>query len=432
VKLPISARLKRHIALPLLLVVILLVVVMLIQVRDTQQLATYTVKNWYGDASVLEDVVISGAVIDANHTTSFSWRENEVAVETNVYPYAQDEWRYLYSDGFYKRIGEYYYSNLTQSLAQEFYISRQRFQHNQSISSESALAIIPINRIYNLGENMHVLTNEITYGLAEADGEVFFTAPTTRLYKGMNGIYKLSFSDKQAYITPRDRQQSAPIMTFSMEQNEQHNSSYIEVLGLEAVGDKLALITIKDDALHIDGYSTTGEGLGEIEVAPFRLVSRDSSTEEESAGYYESYEAYSNHHNETLSLSFLDRNGIRKIVSIDFSSGVELVDLTQFPANQQTLQEDRDYAHGARFITFKQGKLYYGGVFRSASEGARGISEIAPASFLLHVYEQGELIYKGELMTDINDDLIRLNRPNMYSLSYSISDYRRILDVSIH
>lgn len=428
------ARIRRHAALPLVCIAVFVIAAILIGVRGSKEGGTYMVKHLLGDSAVLDDVIISGAIVDANHNTGFTWQGSKVDTNTTVYSHAQNEWRYRYSDSFYHKIGEYYYSTMPSGFnPHDFYITRQQFNNNRYVNQQSALAIIPIDLMNNNGSNTFELTNNITYGLAEVNDELFFTAVTTNRYKGTNGIYKLHFDSDNNYVTPAERKRSTAIMTYSLDYNMDGTSPSISVLGLEAVGDKLALILVKGNKLVIEGYNTEGKALGEVEVADFLMTGTGHDEAGDAVHYYESYEAYSQADNEKLSLSLRGSNKQRLVVSVDFSGeGVKLADITTIKAEEAALVEDADYEHGARFITFKHGKLYYISVFRQVDEyDTSYLNFMKQIRFLLSVYEQGSLVYQGELLTDVNDDLIRTKQRNLMDFSYDPLQYRSIFDVRI-
>jgi len=424
------ARLKRHAALPLAVAAAVLITLVIVDVRSAKGQGTYMAEHLQGDSSVLEDVTVSGAIVDGNHKTSFAWRGSEVSIDTEVYPYARNEWRYRYGYGFYKRIGDYYYSASGNIWGQEYSVTRQENRANRMVNYEHAAASIPVRPIV-YKENAADYTNKPDYGLAAIGEEVFFTVVTTKGYKGTNGIYKLAFDPTSPYIPPDERQQSSPIMTFSLDANEDEHTGGIEVLGLESVGGKLALILVKEGALVIEGYSTSGERLGEAKVEPFSLSGRDQSGTNR-VNHYESYEAYSNDESGMLSLSFLSNQSARTIVSLDFTENVRLADVTVASIEDDKIKEESEYGYNVRFITFKNGRLYYASVVRESEETEQAnIYGIHPIKFMLHVYESGELVYKGELHTDINDDLIRVKNYFDQSFSYDPIEYRNIYDVRI-
>lgn len=427
------ARIKRHAALPLVCIVVIVVAVILTEARSSKEHGTYAVQNLYGNSELLEDIVISGAIVDSNHHTSFIWHGNEVDTNTKVYSHAQNEWRYRYSSGFYQQIGGYYYSTLPSGFnPHEFYITRQQFKANRYVDQQTALAIIPLDLMNNKGNNTFELTNNITYGLAEVNDELFFTAVTTNRYKGTNGIYKLYFDSANSFNTPAARKRSTAIMTYSLDHNLDETSPPVSVLGLEAVGNKLALILVKGDKLVIEGYDTEGKALGEVEVADFLMTGTGNDEAGDTVHYYETYEAYSRAGSEMLTLSWRGSNKQRLIVSVDFAGGMKLADVTTIKTEAATLVEDEDYEHGVRFITFKNGKLYYVSVYRQVDErDGSHIHYMKQIRFLLSVYEQGQLMYQGELLTDVNDDLIRINQRNLMDFSYDPLQYRSIFDVRI-
>jgi len=420
--------LKRHIALPLVAIVVVFLIALLVLVRAAKEQGTYRVAHVYGDSSVMEGITISGAIIDANHKTSFTWQDAQVDINTEAYPNPQSDWQYRYYSGFYQRINDYYYRVDKSLVRVGLSVERNFFNNGNFDYVDSAIVDIPIKPLFKKSDKVTEFTNLKTYGLAEVAGHIYFTLVTTEKYKGENGIYKLNFKDWD--------QQTPPIVTFSLDSNNEEYGTRIAVLGLEAVGDKLALILVKDNALVIEGYRTDGSKLGEAVVAPFLFnqINAELADEDASVRYQQSYEAYSHAENGMLSLSFLNNQSQRTVVTVQSTNeGIQLVDKTEISKEDQLLRENSEYLQGERFIKYKDGKLYYVGVFREHPDKEGNVWEyMLPIRLLVNVYEQGNIVYTGELITDVNDDLLRIDDRDVYNFNYDWSEYRNFYDLYIH
>lgn len=246
------------------------------------------------------------------------------------------------------------------------------------------------------------------YGLAFIRDNVYFTVPTSAKSSGVNGIYELSFEEDGENRT---------VTEYSLDQNKDGGS--FEVLGLEAAGDKLALILEDNGQIKVRGYdSKSGQQVGEITLA---------QTED----YFQRYEAYSN--DQTLNLVFQrstdntnqDSQFHKVVFSVDFTDGMKLIDQTNLD-----YEDSEVYMRSRMTMLYRDAKLYV--VFTSTeAETPEGVylEFVHPMHLLIRVYEAGMPIYEGELMTDVNDDGIRfINMPaDQYSRVVPM-DEDRIVD----
>jgi len=424
----IVAAIKRHAAIPLLVICLLLLLFTLTGLYGAKDKATFKAEHQWGDPAVLDDVTISGQLLDGYHNASFAWKGSDVFVKTRLNAIAEQPNFYRYSHGGEKKIGNFRYMvyNYEYSYKLGYEVTEREFSGNKQVSNNRAIAVIPLEfSAIDKSQSPYMNSNE--YGIAKIEDDVFFTVTTTRAYHGQNGIYKLSFSDDYS----NDKPVSEPITTFSLDLNKDEQSMGIEVLGLEAVGDKLALILVKEGKLVVEGYNLDGSLIGSASVEPFALNGWGHSTPS-AESVSERYEAFANKGEQTLTLSFRRDALQRKAVTFSFAQSVELTDVTDMTIGSDLFIEDRIL--GLQYMTYKSGKMYVVSSLQELEEESHRdtfYATIAPRRLLVQVYEKGKLVYKGELITDINDDLIRLKNINASSIGYSTIDNRNFYEFHI-
>jgi len=421
--------LKRHIALPLAIVAAVLIIAALVQVRGVEDQGTYEIAHLYGDPSVMKGINISGAIQDANHRTSFMWRhdQNHVDTKTEVFAHQQKDRVYRYFRGMFHPINDYYYYvNEFKDLG--FFVDRGTIIDGNWKGLDSINLDITVKPLVKKDNNVVRLYVDRNNGLTETKGDIYFTLASTSEYKGINGIYKLNFDQRE--------EETAPIMTFSLDNTTEEDGARTAVLGLESVNDALALLLVKDDKLVIEGYRTDGAKLGEVVVAPFLFqhINAELADDASLARYEVTYEAYSQEETGVLSLSFNSNQSHRTIVTLQRSEeGLQLVDITEIDKEDELLRERSYNEFGERFITYRDGRLYYVGVFHEfLDKEGNALDPMSPIRILLHVYEQGNIVYTGELITDINDDLLRVSPYDLSNYNYDRAEYRNVYDLYIH
>lgn len=420
--------LKRHAALPLAVIVSLTIVLIISEIYGAKEAGTYEIKHWHGNAAVLEEITVSGSIVDYYHKTHFQWQANDVSIHTDINQYPTIERRYQYTIDH--RSGNYYYHAYEPSFGTEYAVRRYLYDQDKGRVEHTDYATVNVSlqRKYNVASlDSPLYVNPMHYGLAEIDDDIYYTIVASQHFSGSNGIYKLSFLPQGSRQLPYMQPPDEPIIEYDM------NNS-IDVLGLEAVGDKLALITLQEDQLVITAYQVTGEELGSVSAAPIIISNNITENDRDKLYYYPQYESYVNADNDLLSLSFLTKDQTRKVINISFAGSPRIEAVTEIDTviNSETKRyvEEQDYEFGSRFMTHKDGKLYYASVYRQMNEDeSRITASFKPAHFILSVYEHGQLLYRGELVTNMNDDLIRLQHRNMMNYGFDRFEYRNIYDV---
>lgn len=440
------SKLKKHSVLFALFAAIIVITAMGATVYAKKDLGMFYLKDLQGSRDAIEDAVISGDLSDGYHRTTFRIEKGQVKTQTILFEQPQRKIWNRYIPGRAKIMNGLEYEIMNGGPNFEV-IARKRLEYNQIPIGKATVNphVKYIRSDQNDNGNTRTYTNALEYGLAKIGEKVYFTLPTTRDYTGENGIYELKFSDSREYrgITGDSEQDARTVATISLDKNKADSHSSIEVLGLEAVGNNLALILVVDNELIIRSYdSESGKQLGEVIVPSFFLAGRsvvDSSINLNGESHNENYEAFSDHDQDILNLSFsrysaqlADTGSInRTIISIDFSHGLQIIETIE----ASFTDGEEDYYNGLTFISHRNGKLYVVKTLTTKEEESSQFQYdiVRPKRFMVYVYEASTMIYKGELITDINDDNIRaINLPPQYGgFGYDESEYRNFNNLRI-
>jgi len=430
--------LKKYNALLALIIATMIISQVFIKIYVLKDNGTFYLKDLQGDRSSIRDVSISGYLQDGYHNTSFRIDEGVVKTGTKIYNSTKE---YIRNQNMPLRsiYGVHYDVSLSpagQKIA--LHVSYNDYTDMKNIKYGAAYLKTDI-ACENFSESGYTLTNQAYYGLVNIDDKVYCTIPTTRDYTGTNSIFEISdFSDYAGALLKKDAvgQGNARVLaSFSLDKNKDDASSGIEVLGLEAVGDRLALILVDENRLVIRGYeSSSGEVLGEAVLEDFAIAGhrKDNIKNPEAPSYYEGYEAFSDE--SVLNISFIrsdsSTNNLKRIIlSFDFSDGVKLINRVDTSYTEGSIDRIYDMA-------CKNGRLYVALTLREFAENSDIPYEILrPSRFIIYAYEASDLIYKGELITDMNEDnIMAVNSVSSYTghgFGYDFYEYRNFEQVEI-
>lgn len=294
-------------------------------------------------------------------------------------------------------------------------------------------------RNHDRQDNSVTYANSPEYGLAKVGDKVYYTVPVSSYFTGSSGIYEVKFHEwgfpsidyGDAY-TPRK------IVDINLEAKKPDGQSGIEILGLEAIGHRLALLSVENNSLFIRSYdNVSGRLLGETSVPGFYLPARQGDNRPEDAVvYYEGYDAFPDPDRNMLTLSFLrgssEPNRLnRTILSMDFTDGVKVADTT----NAVFDDGNEDTYSAITTMSYRNGKLYVVKSSREAmTEQSRVVYDIAsPKHMYIYAYDRSELIYKGELVTELNEDNIQTYSlpSSMGGFGYDQMDYRYFSNIQV-
>ncbi|MFC4598702.1 hypothetical protein [Cohnella hongkongensis] len=431
---------KRHAALPALAAAIAILIALGTAAYGAKDNGTFEIRDLSGSREAIRNVTIRGELRDGAHLSSFRVADGRIEADTKLLE--QPQWAdvYRYVPGRSKRFGDMEFSVADTSTLHTI-TSRRMTNKGYTIPEGMAEVTPPSQRRKPEGQDEGTkLANPPEYGLAVIGGSVYYTVPVSTQFVGSSAIYELTFypwsfrpMDPEDYV-------SRAIVDIPLDANERETGENpgIEVLGLEAVGDRLALISAEDGALRVRSYDgKSGELLGEAAVPDFYLPARaDDSRPADAVSYYEGYEAYPDHDRLTLTLNFRRGSSTAErtdmtAFSFDFAGGVELAGRSEL----SFADGEEDTYNGVSHLSYRDGKLYALRSFRSAeTEEPRVLYEIARSkSLYLYVYDGAQLIYKGEIVTDLNEDNIRVYNlsPAQGSFGYSQLEYRFFTNIAV-
>ncbi|MEK0317585.1 hypothetical protein [Cohnella sp. 56] len=430
------ARIARHGALPAAALAIAWIVGLAIHTYAARHDETLRLQDLAGSREAIQGVSIGGVVKDGYHRTTFRVQEGHVSSRTEVL----EQPRWTFADGGFGQSGE----GKTYTAQREDDGTYKVIVYPTKDGSlvgvgERAYASPSIAYRGQRGPvGQPALANRLEDGIATIGDRVYFTAPVSGKFTGQSGIYELKFYEwwQEQRI---DKKEYAPrkLADIDLSANAQGEGGAIEVLGLEAIGGKLALVTAERGALHVRCYDPdTGAELGAIAVPDVRPAAAPDDAA--AAGNRAAYEAHPDASRSLLTLAFeraaAGESGrpTTTVLVLDFAGGgIELAQ--RFDVDMNDGEADTDSAMSAMY--YRDGKLY---AVKSRREPQNSDTRIAyewlrPRHLYIYVYDRQSLAYKGELLTDVNDDSIRLvNMPANGSNSvYEQLDYRRFADVSI-
>lgn len=399
---------KKHAFLPLLAISVALLVATFSHVSGARNNGTAQLIDLEGDRSALEDVTIGGYIRDGYHEMNFAWKNGEMSKETIVYDLPRKHpWKYVSGaplpngDHVYELHPAFFGGN-------DFEIRSWRSRDGLMSAEVEGIALVQTSLHYKGASDGRTFTNVQEKGLAFIGDRVFFVPPTTRDYTGTSGIYEvLQFGQRNTMQQP-ETAESRVLAELDMDGNRPGEWKGLEVLGLEAVGDKLALIALVDSEIVVRGYdSITGDTLGEVRLGEYVYTLPAESGPPADGGYYENYEAFVDEDIEMLNLKFYGTDSPvpqsrHFVASISFQDGIETV-------NRQVLHfedKDRYSAVDSNYYSFRNGKLYAITISAVPPEMYTQFERLYDTKLLVEVYAAGERLYSGELRTDINEDLV--------------------------
>jgi hypothetical protein len=423
---------KKHAAFPTLAAAIAFIIVIALNIYAKRDNGTFIMKDLIGKRDAIGDVTISGELRDGYHRTLFRLLGGKLNTSTEVFEQPKLAESYRYIPGGAKRMDDREY-NVTGVSSFDITSRKRSKAGGYFIPDGTALVTPPINYGWN-HDNSVTYANPLEYGLAKAGGKVFFTVPVYVDSTGTSGIYELRFFD-WGFASVVDREAYAPrkIADISLEANESGKPPGIEVLGMEAVGSKLALLSVEQNELRIRSYdSVSGKLLGEAVVPDFYLPARPGTTQpEHSDTYYENYEAYSDSEHDMLNLSFRGSSGQQLILSVGFANGVKIVNTLKTAFNDGEVDPVRSLS----YISYRNDKLYVVKTLRKprADANVPSFDLSLPLHFYIYVYGQSKLVYKAELATDLNDDSIKpiVQAATRGGFNYDQKDFRYFTNVAV-
>ncbi|WP_040951320.1 hypothetical protein [Gorillibacterium massiliense] len=401
---------SRHAAIPTLVLAVIAIGGIGGAVYGQKDQSSFYIKDIAGDRQALKEVVISGELKDGFHSNRFSISNGQVLVETDVYEQPEQPDLYRYSRGGFKRIGNREYE--VHGLGTFSIMAREKTPGGRYVGSTSAVhpaLVFPPGQ----SENSASISNVLEYGLAASGDNIYFTAPVTWDYGGRTAIYEWNQKDFTATGDPADLPPARTVAEWDLTPAEEDSVKAMDVLGLEAVGDKLVVVTIQNGELLLRAYDRkTGNFAGEDRVPGIDIGHNINSGENQPKGEMsyvsEPYQAFSDNEAGTLTLLF-DKTVMpegawaMKIVCFQFTKD-GIITAQNLDVNDTDVQQDRYY--GQTMMDYRDDKLYWVRTVQDNRlyEGDYAHDQVLPKHLWVTVYKDGQSLYKGELVTDLNED----------------------------
>ncbi|MDK2903538.1 MAG: hypothetical protein PWQ93_1457 [Clostridiales bacterium] len=414
--------LKRHMAIIAAFVSVTVVLSVYSHIYASAARATVYIEDIYGDRAELNGITVNGVLQDRYHRLIFDVKDGETKSRTEYNQHYKDiippYYNVNYNDKMFDGI-QYTYE------LEPGWKMKVRISYFDLMSKDwTNYSVDFTTDVIGPGGNQYSLANDTGYAMASTGGKIYFTVPTTREYTGTNGIYEIvkfySMSDRlfmQARGESQPKDAVRTVTTFSLDGNKDGGPT-IEVLGLEAAGDKLALILAIDGRLAIRTYDPkSGAMLGEVALDDFTKA------------YYPPYHAFSD--NGSLNLCFRSNastqdTDVFAILSFDVSEGITL---------ESNIEERYTEGEPERFwdITAKNDRLYIAVLLREhRGQNFVTYDVLRPKRLLLYAYQAGTLVYKGELVTDMDEDAALERQRNISGdFIYDAPRYRHFADVEL-
>jgi hypothetical protein len=428
-----------------------------------------------GDRSVLDDVSISGVLQDRYHGTKFEIRNEEVkqkfinyesneafalemsqpilgnvliedginysySLEYAISPYANSE------TSIKKEVDEYgqkyeertrtadmvdvYVDMRAQDYQSKKYVwDRVRFSPDAYIKSDAQDFKKTERVYYNETGSIISKSNEPVGALPERrarvsisnnafvilDGSVYFTLLSTSDFRGTSGIFKIEEFSRTWMTEEGDRAQYGKIKTVTTFSLDEHSMT---VLGLKAINNKLVLILLEDGILKMRLYNPdSGKMIDELEVIPL--------SEAELAGIFLTF-IQGNRLNISISEGLVQNSESSETSSLLVSTQVDDEIRLLHVVEDLDLDNDESLLYSVDEVYEVNGKLFvFAYVMRGKEQRQYPYQDLEPKHYLMFVYQDGKLLYKGELMNDSDEDYIAdRQRVQTFSGGYGQYNYQ--------
>lgn len=404
-------KLKKHAALPLLSVSLLTVAWSAVDGYGNRNGGTIELSDLSGDRQELSGMRLLGELTDGYQRTAFAiGREGEATASTRLKPQPEAEEPVRYSPGAPKSIGPYQY---TVAELQPVRIAVRLLDDLGLVSNVNLTAALGIRNPKTAGTNSSHWSNPAEYGLAGNAAKLYYTPPVTRDYEGMTGIYEWDTADFRFGKSGGGKDLPAAVVAeWPLVPASEDDAKAMDVIGLEASGDRLALLAVQNGELLIRGYDPARrQPIGELRVPDARIAEASVTPASPSAGTIlsERYTAYADSDNRLLTLAFgqnADPEGKRvtRYYTFDLTDGVKLVNETRIIRSDRL--EEAYYLIGAGTVAYREGKLYVASPFVDRRDAKTELKHMIywPKLFLVEVYRGNDPLYEGELLTGLQED----------------------------
>ncbi len=395
-----------------------------------------------GSSDVLDAIQLNGQIYDGYHQKNFSLINNKIysstKVRTSFQPISPSRTGILFP---FKEVGEYAVTVEKHNASFNHYVVFHQLKKDYYRPVVTVPVYIPARSSPHSPSNLSFTLSEQN-GATNIGDNYYFTLPLTSDFSGENGIYKLNVARQaeEEFLgldSQTEAAKSPPIVTFTMNTESTEADTGINVLGLEAIDNKLMLILMKDDTLFFRFYTEDGAFAGEQQLD--YIESRMKSSLEDEHNYYYNnrrfpdYTAFRDDQLQQLTLSF--QLGSKFLfVTLNASEQPDIIDITETDLLKKGERLDGFTNHSIYNARYLDRKLYILASIRelTTEDYSTQYIELRQNNKLrLTVYDNGDLTYEGELKSDINDDRIHWN--NFTESGYSLHEakHRRFAQLSI-
>lgn len=243
--------------------------------------------------------------------------------------------------------------------------------------------------------------------------KLYFTVLTDKRASGNNGIFRI---DEWETWSNRDNREDYG--SFEKIVNIGLDGNNIDILGLENVNDKLVMYMLIDNVLTFRAFEPdTGALIDELTL--------ESAVVNDKNNFYQVFKQ-----GKYLTVCFMNKT--RMAVSVKFESRFTLEHFAGSLAFEG-IREEAAMLHNAAVVN---GKLFIFTYVTDETDSGISVDILKRRKFILLVYDRtdssGKLLYKGELVSDANEDTV-YDRQNMAnSGGYSLYDYRQFDAVRVY
>jgi hypothetical protein len=438
-----------------LLLCLIIMTAAFIGFQNASDNGTLYIADIKGDRSVLDDVVISGVLQDRSHGIDFEMRNHKVIQNFSFYEsneaaavemsqpvmgnvLVEDGINYSYNLDYavsphanteisiQKGIGEngqkYEEKTITADMVDVFITMKAigyqgkkhrwdeiRFSPGTYIKSDKK-SFKKTERVYysetgntmsQSASSVELLQNRRGIDISNnafvmMDGSFYFTLLSTPDFKGTSGIFKIEEFSRSWMPGEGDRAQYGKIKTVAAFSLDDKNMT---ILGLKAVNNQLVLILLEDGMLKLRSYDAeSGKMLDELEVT--------SLPDTELGDYYQSFIQ-----DDRLNLGIskvLDQNSGETetstlLISTRINDEITLLHL----AEDLDLEKDELLPYHMDQMYEVNGKLFVFAYVKPGEEQRQYSYEVLEQKrYLMFVYQDGKLLYKGELVNDSDEDYV--------------------------
>lgn len=223
------------------------------------------------------------------------------------------------------------------------------------------------------------------------DGKLYFTIPTTKEYWGENGIFVVD--EFGISLDKEEIGKGRKIAKWSL------NDRTMDVLGLESINDKLVLITAINNILTLRLYDKHGTFLDQMAFENTVMDMPGKAGIDINSTINQNFEVFTN--DNILNICIFDRgyNKHHTVISVEIGDRItplQTIDGLDFDDNEMAQYYD---------IFTKGNKVYVVANLQRMDESDSPESyPLRSSRLVIMVYQNSRLIYKGELVTDADED----------------------------